>query len=1105
MEEERPTEQEQGAQEPQLEQEATIISASSAADEVEPVEDGAPAESAPVESALADDEGSSGSATDSEDAVAPPEDGEETDATLQEGENTGLSSRHTRLLTVGVVVVVVLIILGLFLPPVSLGERLGLGGDDETPVAAGDEESPTAEPEVAEGEEFEVAVIGDGRVRSESVSQEEFLSGEVDDDLGPASSSIAENRTLVSDVYLLDYGDEPPQGSVSMALSPAAQPYQTADLMGWNGEAWIMMPVELNADGDRFTSIPAPLPGAVALMQSSSAEEIEIGAEVLPAHELPAPLLPYLSEVTVGTLTLVQQGRLVGDIVEVPNAGYRQYLRATNTGAIVDVQSLSNLLASSSASEANIQQLVDRATERGFDGINLDYQGVDADQSEQFTNFVSDLSAALQANSMGLIVTLESPVLVNGQWDTAGQDWAAIGQIADVVYVQMPLDPTAYSEDGEAVQIAEWAVRNVDRNKMSLLVSINAIDAVADSPREVESDQALANFGELSFVKGGPEVEAGEAIEVALSGSAGDLEWDPEGQTYKYTYEQADQEHSVWLGSEAQLSRRSRFTNQLNTRGVSVRGLGTLIGGEGYAAALESLLEKSEAPEPASAAIVWAVEDESGGIVASSSGEEPTFSWDSPEAAGSYVIRAEFAQGDSVASLGELEVVVKDEATPTPEPEEEEEEEEVVEASPTPQATAQAVVIDPGDADAVANTAANVRNGPGLGYGIIGGVQQGEAVSLIGRNEASTWYQVELADGTEGWIFGQLLSINASVSTGQLAVVEVEPPSGSSGGGAPAAPVAVAPVASGSFELGGQAFGAPYGQMQFAGMNWVKRQHKWGPGNTGQEVAGLISEAHNAGFKILLSIPGPPYPGSINFSEYVGFLGRVAALPDPPDAIEIWNEQNIDREWPSGQISPQAYVQNMLAPAYQAIKGANAGVMVISGAPAPTGAFGGGCSAAGCDDAAYVAGMAAAGAAAYMDCIGIHYNEGIISPTQTSGDPRGNSSHYTRYFWGMVNAYYNAFGGSRQLCFTELGYLTPEGYGGLPGGFSWAGNVTVAQQAQWLAEAVSLAANSGKVRMLIVWNVDSKTWGNDPQAGYAIIRKDGSCPACGTLNQIMGG
>ena len=51
----------------------------------------------------------------------------------------------------------------------------------------------------------------------------------------------------------------------------------------------------------------------------------------------------------------------------------------------------------------------------------------------------------------------------------------------------------------------------------------------------------------------------------------------------------------------------------------------------------------------------------------------------------------------------------------------------------------------------------------------------------------------------------------------------------------------------------------------------------------------------------------------------------------------------------------------MLKPAYQAIKEANSGVMVISGAPAPTGFFGG-CSGAGCDDNLYIQGMVAAGA-----------------------------------------------------------------------------------------------------------------------------------------------
>jgi hypothetical protein len=287
--------------------------------------------------------------------------------------------------------------------------------------------------------------------------------------------------------------------------------------------------------------------------------------------------------------------------------------------------------------------------------------------------------------------------------------------------------------------------------------------------------------------------------------------------------------------------------------------------------------------------------------------------------------------------------------------------------------------------------------------------------------------------------------------------------------------------------------------MAYSGMNWVKFQHKWGNGDTPNAVAGRIQQAHANGFKVLLSIPGGDH-SSIDYQAYASFVGGVAALG--PDAIEIWNEQNIDREWPSGQIDPAAYVTNMLAPAYNAIKSANPNVMVISGAPAPTGFFGG-CGGGGCNDDLYMSGMAAAGAASYMDCIGIHYNEGIISPTQTSGDPR--NAHYTRYFWGMVNTYWNAFGGSRPLCFTELGYLSGDDYGGVPGGFGWAGDTSIAEHAQWLAEAVSLASNSGKVRLLIVFNVDFTHYSADPQAGFGMIRKDGSCPACETLRQSTGG
>lgn len=349
---------------------------------------------------------------------------------------------------------------------------------------------------------------------------------------------------------------------------------------------------------------------------------------------------------------------------------------------------------------------------------------------------------------------------------------------------------------------------------------------------------------------------------------------------------------------------------------------------------------------------------------------------------------------------------------------------------------------------------------------------------------------------------GQLLIIPARGGT------STPPPQPTQQPGTTPVPPTATPVPSepeeGAFELGGHVFSFQHDTlMRSAEMTWVKRQVVWNQGDPASNVQGLINEAREKGFKILLSIKGNPAQLAPNpnqyYQQFAEYLGNVAAMG--PDAIEVWNEQNIDREWPSGQISPQAYTQ-MLALAYNAIKSRNSEVMVISGAPAPTGFFGGACTGTGCDDQPFLQGMKNNGAANYMDCLGIHYNEGVLGPDATSGDPRGNPNHYTRYYGTMVDTYRAIFPGE-PLCFTELGYLSPEGYGPLPSGFAWAVNVTVQDQAAWLARAATLARDSGFVRLMIIWNVDATEYGDDPQAGYAIVRPDNTCIACTALASVM--
>ena len=406
-----------------------------------------------------------------------------------------------------------------------------------------------------------------------------------------------------------------------------------------------------------------------------------------------------------------------------------------------------------------------------------------------------------------------------------------------------------------------------------------------------------------------------------------------------------------------------------------------------------------------------------------------------------------------------------------------------------------------------ATAGVNVRTGPGRTYRRIDGVTLGEGFNVDGRNFTGTWVRGITARANVGWVSARYLSITTA-QIDALPLVDIDTPftlTAPAGGGAPSNIPITAPVANTApvtgFSYGGHVAGwgeAATNWMRVAGMTWAKRQIRYFDGQNPNDFAGLINDAHARGFHIVLGVVGVN-PSDVNipgyFDRYASFMAGLAALG--ADALEVWNEPNLDREWVA-PVDPARYT-DLLRASYLAIKAANPNTLVISGAPAPTGAeaaFPGGQVM---NDDRFLAGMAAAGAANYMDCVGTHYNEGIVPPNWTSGDPRGD--YYTRYLPTMMNVYYNAFGGSRPLCFTELGYLTPEGFGPLPSFFGWAENVTVAQQAAWLDQAVSIARNSGRVRLFIIWNIDFTGYGADPVGGYAIIRPGGGCPACEALGQ----
>ncbi len=232
---------------------------------------------------------------------------------------------------------------------------------------------------------------------------------------------------------------------------------------------------------------------------------------------------------------------------------------------------------------------------------------------------------------------------------------------------------------------------------------------------------------------------------------------------------------------------------------------------------------------------------------------------------------------------------------------------------------------------------------------------------------------------------------------------------------------------------------------------------------------------------------GPP-ADTAEYSEFVTELLR--RYPGQIHAVEVWNEQNLDREWTStGGLSAANYVA-LLAAAYEAVKAVDPGVLVVSGALSPTGLSDG---VRAWDDFVYLDQMIAAGMLNYADCIGVHHNGINVSPDYTwdavPNDPsaqfRGpfDNPHHSWSFRSTLETYASKVqvaGGEQKLCVTEFGWPSAEDLTGVPLGLEFSYDNTLQEQRDFTIKALDFMRDSGDVRLAFLWNLNY-----GPQAGWS--------------------
>ncbi|WP_020659887.1 glycosyl hydrolase family 18 protein [Amycolatopsis benzoatilytica] len=164
-------------------------------------------------------------------------------------------------------------------------------------------------------------------------------------------------------------------------------------------------------------------------------------------------------------------------------------------------QPVASIMREPAARAAHIAAIVALVTERGFGGIDIDYEELSAGDRTAFTEFVSDLAAALHGRGKTLSVALFAKTTDAGyDQRNLAQDYAAVGRVADEVrlmaydYHWAASAPGPVAPVGWVQNVLAYARTQIPPAKIVLGIPLSGYDWPAGGDGTVVTTQQVAQL-----------------------------------------------------------------------------------------------------------------------------------------------------------------------------------------------------------------------------------------------------------------------------------------------------------------------------------------------------------------------------------------------------------------------------------------------------------------------------------------------------------------------------------------------------------------------------------------------------------------------------------
>lgn len=275
------------------------------------------------------------------------------------------------------------------------------------------------------------------------------------------------------------------------------------------------------------------------------------------------------------------------------------------------------------------------------------------------------------------------------------------------------------------------------------------------------------------------------------------------------------------------------------------------------------------------------------------------------------------------------------------------------------------------------------------------------------------------------------------------------------------------------------------------------------------EADQLVQATNAAGIKLIARVDSPPawarsdsaHTGPPNrLQDFDTFVFALADRykPGSPfgtiDAVELWNEPNLDREWGGRMINRAAAEQyvSLLCAGHRAAKRANPDIVTISAALSPTGTTNGRAM----DDVIYLGWLYDAGMRQCYDVLGAH---GVgykappwVSPTELAQQRQwgGHASFGFRRVEQLRQVMERNGDANKQIWLTEFGWTSDP----IHQSYAWH-RVSEQEKAEYIVGAFRFAADHWQpwIGVMVVWNMPAPDWGESREEyWWSITNPDGT-------------